>query len=98
MWGSLRSIRPYASVVLKRWKKSRPPGDAGSADVPSAHARRSLPSDNKTPSGNLSALWLRHSRNQMTKSLTTDSAKSRAFWRLGYLVASLGIYLMDQSS
>lgn len=34
----------------------------------------------------------------MTKSLTTDSARSRALWRLGYLVASLGIYLMDQSS
>ena len=34
----------------------------------------------------------------MTRSLTTDSARSRAAWRLGYLVASLGVYLMDQSS
>jgi signal peptidase II len=30
--------------------------------------------------------------------LTTANSKSRVAWRLGYLIASLGIYLMDQSS
>lgn len=34
----------------------------------------------------------------MSKSLPTDNTKTRAAWRLGYLVASLGIYLVDQSS
>src|SRR6266853_4735098 len=28
----------------------------------------------------------------------TQSTKSRVAWRIGYLVASLGVYLMDQSS
>ena len=28
----------------------------------------------------------------------SSSSRARALWRLGYLVASLGIYLMDQSS
>jgi signal peptidase II len=31
-------------------------------------------------------------------SLPTQSGKSRAAWRVGYLTASLGVYLMDQSS
>src|ERR1700730_7456991 len=34
----------------------------------------------------------------MSKSLAADNAKTRAAWRVGYLVASLGIYLMDQAS
>lgn len=34
----------------------------------------------------------------MSKSLPTDNTKTRAAWRVGYLVASLGIYLMDQAS
>src|ERR1700693_957694 len=28
----------------------------------------------------------------------SSSTRTRALWRLGYLVASLGVYLMDQSS
>lgn len=34
----------------------------------------------------------------MSNILPTDNAKTRAAWRVGYLVAALGIYLMDQSS
>src|SRR6267142_5684129 len=34
----------------------------------------------------------------MSKTLPSDNAKTRAAWRVGYLVASLGIYLMDQAS
>src|ERR1700681_3295438 len=34
----------------------------------------------------------------MSKTLPTDNSRTRAAWRVGYLVASLGIYLMDQSS
>src|SRR5438046_5941805 len=34
----------------------------------------------------------------MSKTLPSDNAKSRAAWRVGFLVASLGIYLMDQAS
>jgi signal peptidase II len=34
----------------------------------------------------------------MSKTLPTDNTRTRAAWRLGYLVASLGVYLMDQSS
>jgi signal peptidase II len=34
----------------------------------------------------------------MSKSLPTDSNRTRTLWRLGYLVASLGVYLMDQAS
>jgi signal peptidase II len=34
----------------------------------------------------------------MSKTLPTDNSKTRAAWRVGYLFAALGIYLMDQSS
>src|SRR5258708_32058371 len=34
----------------------------------------------------------------MPENQTTDSTKSRITWRVGYLVASLGVYLMDQAS
>src|ERR1700686_843053 len=34
----------------------------------------------------------------MDRSQAQSSPKTRAAWRIGYLVASLGIYLMDQSS
>lgn len=34
----------------------------------------------------------------MSKSLPTDSIRTRTLWRLGYLVASIGVYLMDQAS
>jgi signal peptidase II len=34
----------------------------------------------------------------MSKTLPTDNTRTRAAWRVGYLVAALGIYLMDQSS
>ncbi len=34
----------------------------------------------------------------MSKTLPTDNGRTRAAWRVGYLVAALGIYLMDQSS
>lgn len=34
----------------------------------------------------------------MSNDETQSSPKTRSLWRLGYLVASLGIYLMDQSS
>src|SRR5213593_716320 len=34
----------------------------------------------------------------MTGDRPTSSAKNRIAWRIGYLVAALGIYLMDQSS
>lgn len=34
----------------------------------------------------------------MSKTLPTDDTKTRAAWRVGYLVASLGVYLMDQAS
>jgi signal peptidase II len=34
----------------------------------------------------------------MSKSSTTDSVRTRALWRFGYLVTALGIYLTDQAS
>jgi signal peptidase II len=34
----------------------------------------------------------------MNKTFQSDKNRTRAAWRLGYLVASLGVYLMDQSS
>src|ERR1700687_2524652 len=34
----------------------------------------------------------------MSDSQTTSSSKSRITWRVGYLIASLGVYLMDQAS
>jgi signal peptidase II len=34
----------------------------------------------------------------MSNTLPTDNTRTRAAWRVGYLVAALGIYLMDQSS
>src|SRR2546429_4022032 len=34
----------------------------------------------------------------MSHSETNSSAKTRLAWRAGYLIASLGIYLMDQAS
>ena len=34
----------------------------------------------------------------MANTETIQSSKSRAAWRMGYLIASLGVYLMDQSS
>ena len=34
----------------------------------------------------------------MSDNQATDSTKSRITWRVGYLVASLGVYLMDQAS
>src|SRR5438876_11198478 len=34
----------------------------------------------------------------MNRSETNLSLKNRIAWRIGYLVAALGIYLMDQSS
>jgi signal peptidase II len=36
--------------------------------------------------------------NEMGSGEAQSSAKTRAAWRVGYLVAGLGIYLMDQSS
>ena len=34
----------------------------------------------------------------MSHSETNSTAKTRLAWRAGYLIASLGIYLMDQAS
>src|SRR6266481_4045512 len=34
----------------------------------------------------------------MPENQATDSTRSRITWRVGYLVASLGVYLMDQAS
>jgi signal peptidase II len=41
---------------------------------------------------------LRQSRKWMRENQTTDNSRARFGWRVGYLVASLGVYLMDQSS
>jgi signal peptidase II len=38
------------------------------------------------------------SRKPMSDKHTTSSLKNRITWRVGYLVASLGVYLMDQAS
>ena len=38
------------------------------------------------------------SRNALVNDLNSTSSRTRIAWRIGYLVAALGIYLMDQSS
>ena len=72
----------------------------GSADVPSAHARRSLApiTHNRTRRGRAFPHYAAAEPHNMSNRKTALPLKNRLAWRVGYLLAALGIYLMDQAS
>src|SRR5207244_1415306 len=94
---------PVFEPIYGRQKRFAPKGALNSDGDSGLQIFRSWRSDDLVEAfGSINIRPLRGSIELITRTLMNDSqtqsAKTRVAWRLGYLVAAAGIYLVDQSS